>query len=713
MEKETGQANFAARARLIIHLGNQLITDEVAAISELIKNSYDADALEVIIEINNVSQKDTGYVKITDNGNGMTRQTILESWLELGTISKARKEDEPPRLSEVLKRAYLGEKGLGRLSIHKIGKQTEIASRKRDTDSETKIILDWNLFEDSAKYLGDVKINWEEDIPHIFRKDVEPKFEHGTQIYITNLHRVWTKDMIKKIRYFVESLNSPFSSLSNFKVTLKVNDPLDEEIAVKKDKIKEIFDTAHYTFSAEVDENGIADMKFSYKSKLFSQFNTEKEKVIPKYNLKEPEAFPAGKKPICGPFRFYIYCWDLDPKDKESTFDENVSYDTMVKPLTGIKLFRDGFRVLPYGNQDNDWLSMDKKRIGQFAEKVSRGQVIGYVEISSETCPKLIDKSDREGLINNDAFRDFEALVNTALTQFEAERWAIREKIKQVKRGDARIKQLSKQMNELMELLINENVRSEVRTQITQIIEKTNKTFTKILEEAETPLIVAASLGLSYMIPTHEAHRNVQESEKMLKRMIEKHEPNMISKIKMVIEYLNQTDTILSGVVKLSQKVREQENFQLKIPADLAVNLLRQKFKRENIEISTDYRSSKIITGSQRLISVAVLNMLDNSIYWLGTKSNNDRKIKVTITNFENQHALVISDNGPGFQDTIEFLTMPFITRKSKGMGLGLYICKRIAEMHGAKLEILDEGDVPGLLSGANIALLFPLVESR
>jgi len=703
LEKVIGHASFVARARLMLLLGEQLITDEVAAVAELIKNSYDADATAVEIELKNVSYKDSGQIRIIDNGNGMTRETVLNTWLELGTISKARKRDEPVRFSDVLKRPYLGEKGLGRLSIHKIGKQTELVTRKRDGSSETKLILNWSLFEDVKKYLNDIEVNWEEDKPSVFKKDVLPGYEHGTQITITKLHTQWTQDMIKKLKQFVVTIQSPFAGLADFKIDVKVDDP--EDIELKTKDVEEIFDTANYVYVADVNDAGFAEIKYLHRSKIYP--TTNRESIIKKHDIKPPDEFPEGKKPVCGPFKFHIYCWDLDPADKKVLIDMDVPYDTVIKPITGVKLFRDGFRVFPYGNEDNDWLFMDQSRVERFQENVSRNQVVGYVEISSHDNPLLIDKSDREGLIDNYAFKEFKSLVLWTLQNFQVERNKERLEIKKIKREDVRLAKLTTQMTELTTLLDKESLRHDTKLKIINSVDALNQTFTKILEDTEEPLLAAASIGLTYMIPTHEVQRNINESTKILKKSLEPHERNLISKIKLVIPQLVQSEEILKGLVKISQKIQDEEQFDLKKPTELAINLMRPKLARNNIGVSTDFRDSRIITGSERLITILLLNLIDNSIYWLGSKKNTDRKMKFTIGDFNKKLALIVSDNGPGIQDDIEVITLPFVTRKPKGMGLGLYICKRIADMHGAKLKLLSEFERPGLLSGANIAILF------
>ena len=699
----SGKSSFKVRSRVMVLLGEQLITDEIAALSELIKNAYDADCTELKIELNNVSDQKRAEIIITDNGHGMTKDKLLTAWLELGTLSKARKRNEK-KYSEIFHRPYLGEKGLGRLAVHKIGKKTELITKRDNAVSESLLKLDWSQFEDQEKFLEDIGINWVERTPEIFNE--KNNYKSGTRIAITNFHRNWTKDMIKEIKKFVATIKSPFSGMDNFTINLYVADELDEPFsAINMD---EVFNTANYHFTANVNKDGYAKIKYSYKSKLYTQFNRKEE--FPNKDLKQysGDCF-KNKKPICGEFKFVIYCWDLDPKDKKATFDESVTYDKMVKPLVGIKIFRDNFRVRPYGNLDNDWLNMDKRRVSRFQENVSRNQVLGVVEISTKNNPNLVDKSDREGLIDNDEFQDFRELVQCALKFFQNERDKERLKIKKIKREDVKIQKLSKQFAKLTKILDEENISPAVKDKIKENIFETKTIFEKILEESEEPLIAAASLGLTYMIPTHEAQRDIHEGYRLLGKLSEKADKSLQKEIKIVVKQLEMADEILQGIVKISQGTQNEERFKLSVPINFAIDIMKQKAKRNNIEISYDIKIKESIAGTERLFSILLLNIIDNSIYWLNTQSNAGKKIKVSYVNYDTKfNALIVSDNGPGFEDNLEYLTNPFVTRKTRGMGLGLYICDRISLMHKGKLMILDEFEFPGLLSGANLAFLIP-----
>ena len=96
----------------------------------------------------------------------MTKESLLKSWLELGTISKSAKNKK--RVSEFRGRPYLGEKGLGRLAIHKIGQKTKIITRRRKTNEETQMLLDWSQFNDLKKFLEEIEVEWKNSTTRSF-----------------------------------------------------------------------------------------------------------------------------------------------------------------------------------------------------------------------------------------------------------------------------------------------------------------------------------------------------------------------------------------------------------------------------------------------------------------------------------------------------------------------------------------------------------------
>ena len=118
--------HFSVDSHLLLELGERLVARKSIALAELVKNSYDADATKVSVTLDNADSATRGRIVVADDGLGMSRKKILESWLEIGTISKYASEDRKSPGGRV----YLGEKGIGRFAVHKLGKRTEVTTRE-------------------------------------------------------------------------------------------------------------------------------------------------------------------------------------------------------------------------------------------------------------------------------------------------------------------------------------------------------------------------------------------------------------------------------------------------------------------------------------------------------------------------------------------------------------------------------------------------------
>lgn len=476
--------------------------DEIAAVSELVKNSYDADAEEVRVTLRNVSNSELGQIIVWDNGNGMSLETVLSSWLELGTLSKARRPDRKPRLSENKKRIFLGEKGLGRLAVHKLGHVTELVTRRSGEDEETRMTIDWKYFEEEG-FLQDVPVMWEVTEPQVFKDSSEAS--SGTSIIVKQLRREWTPKMMKRVKENILALKSPFTEFSDFEIKIEVDDKDAPDVDIPD--MATLVKQASYTFIGKIDKTGRVKFDYSFNRPDLPDLN----RVISDIgDAKTPEFFPDDREPTCGEFHIKLYSWDAHIEDQKAVFGDTSIYRQMIRPNSGVKLFREGFRVYPYGNQDNDWLSMDARRVKSFEIRLSRNQVIGAVEISSQTNPQLIDKTDREGLIDNQAFRDFVRLILGTISRFEAERFKDRRKLKE---ATGRIRPKNKDKTIFTRNLAalskaiweQDGLPGEAKIAFENLIEEARSALESITTEREQSLLVAASFGITYLMPSARA----------------------------------------------------------------------------------------------------------------------------------------------------------------------------------------------------------------
>ena len=249
-----------------------------------------------------------------------------------------------------------------------------------------------------------------------------------------------------------------------------------------------------------------------------------------------------------------------------------------------------------------------------------------------------------------------------------------------------------------------------VLSQVRNLLNTAKRDITDVIEETEEPLLVAAAIGITYMLPTHEVRRQLQDIRRIVARVNKATNDERIkSDLDLAWRLAGRADDIVAGLSKVLQKGRF-EKISLENVVKQAQDLMRDRLETQRVKLEP-YLKPTTVNGSERLLVVVLLNLLENSAYWLGTLDSPDRRIRIiTDSTADGSPILIVSDNGPGLSDEIEVLSQPFVTRKSEGMGLGLYIVSRIALNHKARLRTFERGEVPNLLSGANIGLVFPRV---
>ena len=243
--------HFKTRARLLCQLGEQLIKSESIALLELVKNSYDADASVCTVEIKQPDNKDSASIVIEDNGTGMSSEIIENSWLEVGTDNKAEKKQNGYRTPK-FNRITLGEKGIGRFGVHRLGRRIELIS-KMNEKKECVLRIDWDKVNDS-KYIEDVPIILEEREPKEFKDST------GTKIVITKLRNNWVRGTLRDVARSINTLNSPFESKESFSVLFETdNNWLDGVLTYDDIKDKNL-----YKFSLKINGNKITDFSYDF-----------------------------------------------------------------------------------------------------------------------------------------------------------------------------------------------------------------------------------------------------------------------------------------------------------------------------------------------------------------------------------------------------------------------------------------------------------------
>lgn len=686
--------NFKPRAKIIQVIGQELISNDVIALVELIKNSYDADALSIEIELNNIFS-DRGEIIVRDDGLGMSYDKIVNVWLEPATPDKKSKNEK--KYSLCYQRRLLGEKGIGRFAAHRLGDYIELTTRAKSNcsspllDYETIVKIDWNAFTED-KYLDEVPVNiYKNDKPSLFR------LESGTLIKISKIHPWKNIKAVRDAIIKIKGLESPVKPKKmKFHRDDHSNDPgitinvTSDDIKLNKElnelkSLKDVLDTAFYKFSAIVDAEGNILYDYSFNRVDYQDIKRETKEPkldhLSKYNVDWFENHPLSSKNSPGEFEVSFYAWDLDSAALKVAGLADY-YRNIIKPNSGVRIYRDNFRVWPYGEQDNDWLELDITRLNAPKERsVSRNQIFGIVHISSEGNAFLKDQSNREGLIINDQYQQFYNLVNGALSLFAKERKADKIKIDNVSKSKKAIDIVTENIDALRNQVDENNHSLLYRSSIDKIEDAYQTKINDVLER----YMMAAAIGISYSIPIHEMKLRLTS----IKHVIEDIERNAVLEdryLRELAKQLNDTEDILRAVSSIMSRQKSQKVNLFKV-ANNVRTLKEFDLDKYGIQYEIVGNEELEVEAVPGLLNTAVLNLVDNAIYWLRSKKVELRQqkkifdaiIRIEIgLNTEGNPFLKVKDNGNGIEDPFELLIEPYYSRKSDGLGLGLYLVNEI-----------------------------------
>lgn len=401
------EAGFSVDSGLINRLGIELVGKAETAVSELIKNAYDADAKEVTIDFINTDEKG-GSLIISDTGLGMTKEQLIKGFMR---ISSTEKVHNPKSIRYGRTRA--GKKGIGRFATQRLGEQLTIITQTLSSEKAIKITIDWN------KYTIDTDIT-SITFPII---EVEKEKEEGTTLIINNLREKWSVTSIEKIFSYVNSLFQPdylsdrskesniaVKNESSFKFYFFKNGVL------IKNTIDDFYDKALVVIEGYVgkDHEGIVcidSLQLKYDVHLL-------EKV--EYDDKNKDITITSFPQLTNVrFKAYYYIYEKD-KYKTTPEKEINIIKNLANSISGIRLYRNGFRVLPFGEPADDWLHINQRWSNASGTNIpfSTKHLFGFVEIiddEKQGDPLFQETSSREGLIENEAFNQLVNFVGTAL----------------------------------------------------------------------------------------------------------------------------------------------------------------------------------------------------------------------------------------------------------------------------------------------------------
>ncbi|MFA5963735.1 MAG: sensor histidine kinase [Sphingomonas sp.] len=397
--RQEGVVRFATDAALVRRLGRELVAKQETALGELVKNAYDADATGCTVSL--VTELSGRGFDIVDDGNGMTYAEITNGFMRLASDQKVVNPVSPK-----FGRSRAGKKGIGRFATERLGERLTIVTQTEDEQHAWTMEIDWSEFAQGL------------DIGRIANRisQTPKEQDHGTRLSIRNLRDGWSDGDLRRVyRYLVtliqpvvEGLEPPadptiarqYQPDPGFTVEIERSGTLLDEPTTVANVDTEVLGQALAVITAAVDGHGNATWSMSC-----ARFDIE--------ITDEPIRLGRGAMAPLGSAR------DVDMRAyyfiRRSEFlgHSTSAIGAMLDERGGIRLYRNGYRVPPYGEKLDDWLGLDAKR-GTFAP-ISSKTFVGYVALDDPGGGRFEETSSREGLIESAAFDEVRDLASQVL----------------------------------------------------------------------------------------------------------------------------------------------------------------------------------------------------------------------------------------------------------------------------------------------------------
>lgn len=772
-ESRRGAQPFRIAARAMRQLGSELITSDEMALYELIKNGFDARSPRTVVEISapadasavalireqlmtkkisvqialerlektlssdldiqqraqvlsqfkehamtgsilsdylGVFIRESFWIEVRDTGSGMSADDLHDKFMLVGTPNKL---DEKSRGE----RTILGEKGIGRLSMMKLGEVAQVRSKVNGSATWNSIQFDWKKFDGPGAELGHVFFEVSPDTP-------DAPEVHGTVIRITELLANWSATKVSEfLNKYVRRLQDPFAKPRRpYPIDVLLNGhrlpiaPIPSWLL----EVAQFHCELTYTPSATDTDAVALRREVTWKGGASLETRT--------WTLNELAAIAGVPIETCrslGPFN--ASCHWFNRALIVGTVDHSKS--RMLAELNvwcgGFAVYRDGFRVGQTGGMEDDWLEWDGKALKTKGFMLNRYQTVGAISITSQGNPRLVDAANRERLVSCseqnllvtlfgdiivkdlrshiDAIKQVE--VKKAIEEESAEE-SLRRSEDSLKNTLIAVEEIAKSVPSTVQPKI-EDIRRALQGQVEYV--ETIKSALKLARETRVELLELANIGLVVEIVVHELTRLTQSTGDLLIDLRKATADNapLVNLIDNLQSQIKATSKRISSVDVLSPSGRNRKDrYDVVAQIKTIVGGFEARFRRHAIEceVLVDGEPAMeqvfevyLVRG---LVAQVLENLLTNSVYWVQQGQKRGEECRRIIIELDtNSSAILVADNGPGIDPShAEAIFRPYFSMRKRGKGLGLYIARELVEYHGGKLYMDTIGEEDGRL---------------
>lgn len=664
-------------------IGRDLITDRVTALFELVKNSYDANAQNVNVIFENVGAgKTESLIRIEDDGYGMSFEDIRDKWMVIGTSSKRSHPYSP----EPYNRKCVGEKGIGRFAVDKLGDKVSIITKNTGTDKWLKVDVDWSSYFNEPQEREDIRLFTDVENAYSY-SEAENQNISGTRLVITSIREPWTKKEIEHLLHEISKIVSPFANLS-YPFKVRVVAP---EFGIDQEPVRTMDDFNNATISLKID--------FDEDKKLQQSIYYDKEKNAFGHRLIPFKSF--------GGIRMRIYYFDESARRKYRNDFPN-------DPIDGFKVYRDGIIATPFAetnenpDQKRDILGIDKRVWQDIFSRIGTREFLGVIDITKKGNPQIIDATNRQDFVDNDEYREMKKFIITQLNALQDYKVEMRK----AKRDNAQegLQTASDDINSLMDA-INEMVaqKPELKPTVDPLIKQVRKTGRsvktaineqkKALEDftrKENIYMSIMSLQQFAINITHAVRTTLNQIRDRVE-FFYRYYPNPEEEewfslyAKEMFERFKVLNRVINYMLSYSQSNLTPEEVDLKATFEEILNDYDDVFSREGITLQTGFPDKLVLNANRQFFRDILQNLIDNSV-----KAMTESQQKVIRCSYEVRNEMLeilVSDTGVGIptEDREQVFALYYTTtEKQGGAGVGLYIVKTRVQSLGGSVSVID-----------------------